>query len=51
MHSSVRPLSGSREPTPSTPPKLSPSTLPEAEDLEVSKVEEEGATGVTFKPE
>ncbi len=37
--------------SPSTPPMLSPSTLPEAEVPEVSLVEEEATTGVTFTPE
>ncbi|ORX38723.1 hypothetical protein BD324DRAFT_577826 [Kockovaella imperatae] len=40
-----------RQGTPGTPPKLSPSTLPAAADLEVSKVEEEDVTGVVFSPE
>ena len=34
-----------------TPPQLSPSTLPQAEELEVSMVEAEDVTGVIFTPE
>ena len=34
-----------------TRPILSPETLPAAAQLEVSKVEEEDATGVVFTPE
>jgi len=37
--------------TPDTPPPMSPSALPQAEVPEVSLVEEEATTGVTFTPE
>jgi len=37
--------------SPDTPPPISPSTLPQAEVPEVSLVEEEATTGVTFTPE
>lgn len=41
----------SRSSTPPTPPPLSPSILPESEVPEVSMVEAEDVTGVTFTPE